>query len=63
MDAGVIAALVSIGLSFAAAVLGARYRRVKVLLKAVVDAAEDDEISEQEFQEIIAKTRELMGDA
>ena len=60
MDGATIATLVSAGLSVAAAVFGAKYLKVKALVGRIVDALEDDEISDQEPEAIVAEARALV---
>jgi hypothetical protein len=61
LDGTTIAALVSAGLSVAAAVFGAKYLKVKALVGKIVDALEDDEISDEELAAIVAEARALVG--
>jgi hypothetical protein len=61
LDGTTVAALVSAGLSVAAAVLGAKYLKVKALVGKVVDALEDDEISDEELNAIITEAKVLVG--
>ncbi len=62
MDVSALAAVVSLALTLAAAVFGAKYQKTKALLRAVVDAAEDDEVSEEEFQAIVAAAKGLKSE-
>ena len=61
MDGTTIAALVSAGLSVASVVLGAKYLKVKALVGKIVDALEDDEISDEELNAIITEAKALVG--
>ena len=61
MDVATLATLFSAGLSVAAAVLGAKYLKVKALVGKIVDALEDDEISDEELNTIIAEAKALVG--
>ena len=61
MDGTTVAALVSAGLSVASAVLGAKYLKAKALVGKIVDALEDDEISDEELAAIVAEARTLAG--
>ena len=61
MDVATLATLFSAGLSVAAAVFGAKYLRVKALVGKIVDALEDDEISDEELNTIIAEAKALVG--
>lgn len=38
----------------------AKAQQLKRLLQSIVDAAEDDEVSEAEFQQIVADAKKLM---
>ena len=61
MDVATLATLFSAGLSVAAAVLGAKYLKVKALVGKIVDALEDDEISDEELNAIITEAKALVG--
>jgi hypothetical protein len=61
LDGTTVAALVSAGLSVASAVLGAKYLKAKALAGRIVDALEDDEISDEELIVIVAEARALVG--
>jgi hypothetical protein len=68
MDCGSIAVLVGGILTVASAVLGAKYRQGKGkakqlldLLNAIIGAAEDDRVTEEEFQKIVADAKALLG--
>ena len=61
MDVVTLAALFSAGLSVASVVLGAKYLKVKGLVGKIVDALEDDEISDEELNTIIAEAKALVG--
>ena len=61
MDGATVAALVSAGMSIAAALFGVKYLKVKALVGRVVDALEDDEISDEELSAIISEARALVG--
>ena len=61
MDGATVAALVSAGMSIAAALFGVKYLKVKALVGRVVDALEDDEISDEELSAIISEVRALVG--
>lgn len=67
MDYALIGLVVSVVLTIAVAVLGPKYVKAKgkaqalsKLLKTVVDAIEDDSISEEEFNEIVEQAKELL---
>jgi len=69
MDCGSIAAVVSAVLALASVVLGAKYRqglrkakRLTQLLDEIIEAAEDNEVSEEEFQQIVAKAKRVAAD-
>ncbi len=62
LDAATISLLVSAGLTVVSALLGSRYLRAKALLKTVIEAAEDDEISEEEFQAIVKAAKGLKSE-
>lgn len=66
MEIGLIAAVTSAVLAFAAAFLGARYRKwvgkarlFAGLLDDIFSAVEDDEVSGEELKQIIAKAKQL----
>jgi len=66
MEIGSIAAVATAVLAIAAAFLGAKYRkwlrRARLfarLLKNIVEAAEDDKVSEEELKQIIAKAKQV----
>jgi uncharacterized membrane protein YciS (DUF1049 family) len=61
LDVATLATLFSAGLSVAAAVLGAKYLKVKALVGKIVDALEDDEISDEELNAIITEAKALVG--
>jgi len=69
MDCGSIAAVVSAVLALASVVLGAKYRQglrkakqLTQLLDEIIEAAEDNEVSEEEFQQIVAKAKRVAAD-
>jgi len=66
METGSIVAVFSAVLAFAAAFLGAKYRKwlgkarlFAGLLDDIFSAAEDDEVSEEELRQIIARAKQL----
>lgn len=68
MDSGSIAVLVSSVLAIASTVFGAKWSQGKSkanqllkLLNDIIAAAEDDKVSEEEFQKIVADAKELVG--
>jgi uncharacterized membrane protein YciS (DUF1049 family) len=61
LDVATLATLFSAGLSVAAAVLGAKYLKVKALVGKIVDALEDDGISDEELNAIITEAKALVG--
>lgn len=64
MDLVLVAAVISILLSVAAAVFGANYKRAKdkvtKLLIDIIAAVEDDKISEEELQKIVADVKAFL---
>lgn len=63
----VISAVVSLILALLSVILGTRYQQGKAkaqqlsqLLKLIIDASEDDDISEKEFQDIVRAAKKLM---
>lgn len=69
METGSIAAVATAVLAIASAFLGAKYRKwlrrarlFAELLDGIVSAAEDDEVSEEELKQIIAKSKQLAGE-
>jgi hypothetical protein len=61
LDGATLATLVSAGLSVAVAVFGAKYLKAKALVDKIVEALEDDEISDDELAAIVAEARALVG--
>jgi hypothetical protein len=61
LDGATLAALVSASLSVAAAVFGAKYLKIKALVGRIVNALEDEEISDEELAAIVAEARALVG--
>lgn len=63
MDLVLVAAIISILLSVAAAVFGVNYKRAKdkvtKLLIDIIASIEDDKISEEELKKIVAEARLL----
>ena len=66
MDGNSVAVLVSVILTLASLVLGAKYTQGKAkakqlsdLLNSVIAAAEDDQVSDAEFNDIVAKAKAL----
>lgn len=61
MDLVLVAAVISILLSIAAAVFGVNYKQAKdkvtKLLSDVIAAVEDDEVTEEELQKIITQVK------
>jgi hypothetical protein len=69
METDLIAAVASVVLAMASAFLGAKYRQwigkarlFSELLGEIVAAAEDDEISEEEFHKIVAKAKQVTAE-
>jgi hypothetical protein len=69
MDSASLMALASAFLTVVSVVLGVKYtqglRKARLfakLLRDIVEAAEDDEISEKEFQSIVASTKLIAAD-
>jgi hypothetical protein len=65
MDTGSIIVLATAILTLVSAALGAKYwAKVKQLLKLldeIIAAAEDDKVSEEEFQKIVADAKQLVN--
>jgi hypothetical protein len=61
LDVATLAALFSAGLSVASAVLGAKYLKAKALVGRIIDALEDDEISDEAIAAIVAEAKALVG--
>jgi hypothetical protein len=61
LDGATIATLVSAGLSVAAAVFGAKYLKAKALVGRILEALDDDEISDEELAAIVAEARALVS--
>ena len=66
MDSGSLVAVVSAVLTVVSVVLGVKYRKwlekarlFAKLLENIVEAAEDDKVSEEELKQIIAKAKQL----
>jgi hypothetical protein len=69
MESGSFVAVVSAVLTVVSLFLGAKYRKwlekgrlLAVLLDDIIEAAEDDKVSEEEFQNIVAKTKQVVAD-
>jgi hypothetical protein len=67
MDYASIAVLIGTMLAAASVVFGAKYNQGKAkakelvrLLSQVIEAAEDNEISEEEFQKIVASSKQIL---
>jgi DNA polymerase III delta prime subunit len=64
VDLVLIAAIISILLSVAAAVFGANYKlakdKVKKLMLEIIAAIEDNEVTEEELQKIITQAKSLI---
>lgn len=64
MDLVLVAAVISILLSVAAAIFGVNYKRAKdkitKLLLEIIAAVEDDEVTEEELQKIITQVKSLI---
>ncbi len=71
MDGVTIATIVTLVLTLAGSALGAKYTQAKgkakklsKLLDSVIEAAEDDKVTEEEFQKIVGNTKAVLeGDA
>jgi hypothetical protein len=69
MESGSIVTVVTAVLSLVSVVLGAKYRKwlergrlFAKLFDAIVAAAEDDKISEEEFQRIVAEAKKVAAE-
>jgi hypothetical protein len=60
MDIGLAALVVSAVVTVAAAVLGKKYVKFKGLLNKIVDAFDDDNVSPEEFKEIVDQAKDLL---
>jgi hypothetical protein len=67
MDYSFIALLIGSVLAAASVVFGAKYKQGKakakqlvLLLNEVIEAAEDNEVSEEEFQNIVASSKQIL---
>jgi hypothetical protein len=67
MDYASIAVLVGTVLAAASIIFGAKYQQGKAkakklaqLLTAVIEAAEDNEVSEEEFQKIVTSSKKIL---
>jgi uncharacterized membrane protein YciS (DUF1049 family) len=61
LDVATLATLFSAGLSVAAAFFGAKYLKAKALVGKIVEALEDDEISDERLAAIVAEARASVG--
>ena len=68
LDVGTAAAVATLLLAVASALFGAKYKqakgkatKVRDVLDSVIDAAEDDAVSEEEFQKVVASALRLMS--
>lgn len=59
IDLNIVLGLVSAGLTVAGIVLGDRWQKVKKLLGKIVEAAQDDTVTEEEFQAIVTLAKEI----
>ena len=69
MESGSFVAVVSAVLTVVSVFLGAKYRKwlekgrlLATLLDDIIEAAEDDKVSEEEFQNIVAKTKQVIAE-
>jgi hypothetical protein len=67
MDYASIAVLIGTVLAAASVLFGAKYKQGKAkakqlvqLLSEVIEAAEDNEVSEEEFQKIVASSKQIL---
>ena len=67
MDYASIAVLVGTVLAAASIIFGAKYQQGKAkakelaqLLTAIIEAAEDNEVSEEEFQKIVTSSKKIL---
>jgi hypothetical protein len=67
MESGSFVAVVSAVLTVVSVFLGAKYRKwlekgrlLATLLDDIIEAAEDDKISEEEFQKIVVEAKKLL---
>ena len=60
MDIGLVAVVVGAVVTIAAAVLGTKYVKFKGLLNKIVDAFDDDNISTEEFKEIVDEAKQML---
>ena len=70
MDYATIAVLVGTVLSAVSVLAGGKYIQGKTkakqlvgLLSNIIEAAEDDKVSEEEFQKIVSSTKEILGNS
>ena len=68
LDVGTAATLATLLLAFASALFGAKYKQVKrkstkgrSVFDMVIEAAEDDEVSEREFEKVVASAKRLIS--
>jgi hypothetical protein len=57
MDYGLVAVVVGAVVTVAAAVLGKKYVKFKGLLNKIVEAFDDDNVSPEEFKEIVDQAK------
>ena len=69
MESGSIVALVSAVLTVVSLFLGTKYKKwlgkgrlFAMLLDDIIDAAEDDKVTEEEFQNLVAATKQVLAD-
>lgn len=67
MDGVTVATIVTLVLTLASSVFGAKYTQTKgkakklsKLLDSVIEAAEDDKVTEEEFQKIVGNTKAVL---
>ena len=69
MESGSFVAVLSAVLTVVSVFLGTKYRKwlekgrlLATLLDDIIEAAEDDKVSEEEFQNLVAKTKQVIAE-
>jgi hypothetical protein len=69
MESGSFVAVMSAVLTVVSVFLGTKYKKwlekgrlLATLLDDIIEAAEDDKVSEEEFQDLVAATKQVLAD-
>mgnify|MGYP000137834572 CR=1 FL=1 len=59
LDAGTIATFITAGLTIATSVFGVKYQKYAKLVKQIMDAIDDDQVTKEELKKIIKTIKNL----